>query len=123
MTRRALIVMAKQPVAGQTKTRLSPPLSLAKAAQLYTCLLLDTLEVVRDVAGQLPLRPFIAYYPVTGKSDFQTLAPDFQLLAQQGHSLGERLSKLCPCWASRGTAWASACPGHCSRCRNRAMIR
>jgi rSAM/selenodomain-associated transferase 1 len=92
MTRRALIVMAKQPVAGQTKTRLSPPLSPAEAAQLYTALLLDTLEVVRDVAQELPLRNFVAYYPATGRSEFQTLAPDFQLLAQQGHTLGERLS-------------------------------
>lgn len=91
MTRRALIVMAKQPVAGQTKTRLSPPLSLSEAAQLYRCLLLDTLAVVRDVAGQLPLSPFIAYYPATARSDFQSLAPDFQLLAQRGPSLGERL--------------------------------
>ena len=92
MTRRALIVMAKQPVAGQTKTRLSPPLSLGEAADLYTCLLLDTLEVVRDVAGQLPLRPFVAFYPAHGQSDIQSLAPDFQLLAQQGHNLSERLS-------------------------------
>ncbi len=92
MTRRALIVMAKQPVAGQTKTRLSPPLSPSEAAELYTCLLLDTLEAVRDAAGQLPFRPFIAVYPAQGQGDFQALAPDFQLLAQQGHNLSERLS-------------------------------
>lgn len=92
MTKRALIVMAKQPVAGLTKTRLSPPLSPSEAAELYSCLLLDTLEAVRDAAGQLPLRPFIAFYPAQGQSDFQALAPDFQLLAQQGHNLSERLS-------------------------------
>jgi rSAM/selenodomain-associated transferase 1 len=92
MTRRALIVMAKQPVAGQTKTRLSPPLSPSEAAELYTCLLLDTLEAVRDAAGQLTLRPFIAFYPAQGQSEFQALAPDFQLLAQQGYNLSERLS-------------------------------
>jgi glycosyltransferase A (GT-A) superfamily protein (DUF2064 family) len=54
--------------------------------------LLDTLEAVRDAAGQLPLRPFIAFYPASGQSDFQALAPDFQLLAQRGHNLNERLS-------------------------------
>lgn len=92
MTRRALIVMAKQPVAGQTKTRLSPPLSLSEAAELYTCLLLDTLEAVRDAAGKLTFRPFVAFYPAQGQSEFQTMAPDFQLLAQKGQDLNERLS-------------------------------
>jgi rSAM/selenodomain-associated transferase 1 len=92
MTRRALIVMAKQPVAGQTKTRLSPPLSLGEAADLYTCLLLDTLEVVRDAARQLSLRPFIAVYPAQGKRELQAMAPDFHLVAQEGHNLSERLS-------------------------------
>ena len=92
MTRRALIIMAKQPKAGQTKTRLSPPLSPAQAAELYACLLLDTVEVVRRLAGQLPLTPFIAFYPPQAGRDFQSLAPDFQLLAQEGKSLNERLA-------------------------------
>jgi rSAM/selenodomain-associated transferase 1 len=93
MTRRALIVMAKQPVAGQTKTRLSPPLSPIKAAELYSCLLLDTLEAVRDAARQLSLRQFIAFHPSQSQRDFRALAPDFQLLAQQGHNLSERLAR------------------------------
>jgi rSAM/selenodomain-associated transferase 1 len=92
MTRRALIVMAKQPLAGQTKTRLSPPLSASEAAELYKCLLLDTLDTVREAAEQVPIKPFIAFYPAQGQSEFQALAPDFQLLAQQGHNLNERLS-------------------------------
>jgi rSAM/selenodomain-associated transferase 1 len=92
MTRRALIVMAKQPVAGQTKTRLSPPLSLSEAAELYTCLLLDTLEAVRNAAGQLTFRPFVAFYPAEARSEFHTMAPDFRLLAQKGQDLNERLS-------------------------------
>ena len=93
MTKRALIVMAKQPLPGRTKTRLSPPLSLGEAAELYSCLLLDTLEAVREAAGQLPLGPFIAFYPEQGQSVFRAMAPDFQLLAQQGHNLNERLSR------------------------------
>jgi rSAM/selenodomain-associated transferase 1 len=92
MTRRALIIMAKQPKAGQTKTRLSPPLSPAQAAELYACLLLDTVDVVRRLAGQMPLTPFIAFYPAQGERDFRTLAPGFQLLAQEGKSLNERLA-------------------------------
>jgi rSAM/selenodomain-associated transferase 1 len=92
MARRALIIMAKQPKAGHTKTRLSPPLSPDQAAELYACLLRDTLEVVRRLAWQLPLTPFIAFYPPKADKDFQILAPDFQLLAQQGTSLSERLA-------------------------------
>jgi rSAM/selenodomain-associated transferase 1 len=92
MARRALIIMAKQPKAGQTKTRLSPPLTPAEAAELYACLLLDTVAVVRRLAGQLSLSPFIAYYPPAAQRDFYRLAPDFQLLAQEGRSLNERLA-------------------------------
>lgn len=92
MTRRALIVMAKQPLAGQTKTRLTPPLSADDAAGLYRCLLLDTLEVVRRTAHQVPLTPYIAYYPPQAQDDFHALAPDFHLLLQQGPTLSERLA-------------------------------
>jgi rSAM/selenodomain-associated transferase 1 len=84
--------MAKQPVAGRTKTRLSPPLSPIEAADLYTCLLLDTLEVVRGAGGQLRLTPFIAVYPAQGQRELQAMAPDFHLVAQKGHNLSERLS-------------------------------
>lgn len=92
MMRRALIVMAKQPVAGQTKTRLSPPLSPVEAAEFYSCLLLDTLDAVRETAELAPLTPFIAFSPHEAKSEFQALAPDFRLLAQQGPTLSERLA-------------------------------
>ena len=40
--RRAVIVMAKRPVAGNTKTRLTPALSPQQAADMYERLLLDT---------------------------------------------------------------------------------
>ena len=40
---RLLVLMAKQPRANHTKTRLSPPLSLEESADLYHCFLLDKL--------------------------------------------------------------------------------
>ena len=49
--RRALLVIAKRPAPGQTKTRLSPPLLLEQASNLYDCFLRDTLEVARAVPG------------------------------------------------------------------------
>lgn len=41
--KRALLIFAKQPVPGRVKTRLSPPLSPAEAAELYGCMLADTI--------------------------------------------------------------------------------
>jgi rSAM/selenodomain-associated transferase 1 len=46
MSRRALVVLAKAPVAGRSKTRLSPPLSPAQAATLAEAALHDTLLAV-----------------------------------------------------------------------------
>jgi rSAM/selenodomain-associated transferase 1 len=45
-----LIIFAKEPLPGQVKTRLSPPLSAAAAARLYHCFLEDILEEM----GRLP---------------------------------------------------------------------
>ena len=40
---KALIVFAKEPVAGKVKTRLTPFFSDQNAADFYRCMLLDTL--------------------------------------------------------------------------------
>lgn len=85
---RALLVIAKRPAAGQTKTRLSPPLSLAQAAALYECFLRDTLEVARKAPS---VTRFINYLPRDAEPYFRALAPDFDLLLQTGDDLGERL--------------------------------
>jgi rSAM/selenodomain-associated transferase 1 len=84
----ALLIVAKRPVPGQTKTRLCPPLSAEQAAQLYECFLRDTLDVARAVSGVVRL---IAYLPHDECEYFRRLAPDFDLLPQIGASLGERL--------------------------------
>jgi rSAM/selenodomain-associated transferase 1 len=86
--RRALITIAKQPQAGQTKTRLSPPLEPAQAAALYECFLQDTLDLIRQVPRVARL---LAYLPPEAKDYFRTLAPGFTLLLQEGAGLGERL--------------------------------
>lgn len=83
-----LIVVAKQPTPGATKTRLSPPLSQEQAASLYECFLLDTLDLIRKVQG---IQPAIAYLPEKASDYFAGLAPDFDLLLQSGRDLGERL--------------------------------
>jgi hypothetical protein len=84
----ALIVVAKRPAPGRTKTRLTPPLYPVEAAQLYECLLKDTLVLVR---GLEQVHLVIAYLPDDEAQYFARLAPDFDLLPQRGSGLGERL--------------------------------
>jgi uncharacterized protein len=89
--RNTLLVVAKQPVPGQTKTRLCPPLSFAQAAELYECFLRDTLDVMRQVNG---VHCVIGFLPEDAQSYFGQLAPDMELISQFGASLGERLDHL-----------------------------
>jgi rSAM/selenodomain-associated transferase 1 len=84
----ALLVIAKRPAPGQTKTRLSPPLSPDQAAMLYECFLRDTLELVRQISN---VQPIIAYLPPSEKAYFAGLAPDFELILQEGPDLSIRL--------------------------------
>ena len=89
--KKMLVVVAKQPAAGQTKTRLCPPLTGETAAQLYTCFLHDTLEIMRQVPN---VERSIAYLPADAGGYFRQLAPDMTLTPQRGPGLGERLDHL-----------------------------
>ena len=95
----ALIVVAKQPTPGQTKTRLSPPLTPEQASALYECFLQDTLDQMRKVDEAQRL---IAYLPQDAQDYFRRLAPDFELVLQNGHDLGERLDNALTDCLSQG---------------------
>jgi rSAM/selenodomain-associated transferase 1 len=83
------MVMAREPVAGRTKTRLSPPLSGQEAADLYRCFLRDTLAVMQRVESA---QPIIAYLPDGAEEFFRHFAPPgFDFFPQAGADLGERL--------------------------------
>jgi len=85
---RVLMIIAKRPAPGQTKTRLTPPLTPAQAANLYEAFLRDSLELVR----QLPdVKPALVFLPEEAQAYFKNLAPEFELLLQQGRDLGSRL--------------------------------
>jgi len=86
-----LIVVAKRPVPGQTKTRLCPPLTLVQAADLYDCFLRDTLDLIRYVSG---VQCVIGFLPKNAQDYFRQIAPDMALVYQHGESLGERLDHL-----------------------------
>ncbi len=86
-----LIIFAKEPVPGQVKTRLSPPLSAETAARLYQGFLCDTLEEMERLAA---LRLALAYSPAGSQTYFQNLAPPgVNLFPQEGADLGERMAR------------------------------
>jgi uncharacterized protein len=91
MPHKALFVVAKQPAAGQTKTRLCPPLDGATAAALYACFLRDTLALMDQVAG---VQRTIAYLPEEAAGYFRDLAPAMNLTPQRGADLAARLDRL-----------------------------
>jgi len=101
--RNALIVVAKRPAPGNTKTRLSPPLSPVQASTLYECFLADTLDQMRLVDGADRV---IAYLPADARGYFHNLAPDFQLIQQEGADLGARLDNALNWYLSRGYDYA-----------------
>ena len=86
----ALIIVAKQPIPGLTKTRLCPPFSAQAAADFYRCMLLDTLALAGRLDG---VDPTIAYTPPDAHAYFSELAGNgFGLVLQEGADLGERLA-------------------------------
>ena len=51
MNNPVLIIIAKEPQVGSTKTRLSPPLKLSEAAELFEALLSDTIDLASSIEG------------------------------------------------------------------------
>jgi hypothetical protein len=86
----SLIMVAKKPEPGVTKTRLCPPFTPQEAAQFYRCLMLDTLKLVKRVQD---VEHCVAYAPIGARAYFQGLVPGgVKLIPQQGVDLGERLA-------------------------------
>jgi len=88
----ALGLMAKAPLAGEVKTRLVPPLTTTEAAALSVCFLRDMTANVRSVTETEAATGLVVYMPAGAEHAFEGILPDgFELLAQRGNSLGERL--------------------------------
>ena len=80
-----LIVIAKEPVPGRVKTRLTPPFSPAEAASLAAAALTDTLGAV---AGTELARRVLALDGQPGP----WLPPGFEVIPQRGGGLDERIA-------------------------------
>jgi len=84
-----VIVIAKMPVPGQVKTRLTPPFSPQEAAQLARAALTDTLEVVADT----PVVRRVLALAALGPEGVPGWVPDdFEVIPQRGAGLDERLA-------------------------------
>ncbi len=105
--KKALLVVAKRPAPGRTKTRLTPPLTPEQAAALYECFLQDTLAIMRQVPDfVIGVEPIIAYLPAAESSYFAELAPDFAQIVQEGNDLGERLDNALTHYLHQGYGMA-----------------
>ncbi len=88
----AFTVMAKAPIPGKVKTRLSPPLTPAQAAALNAEFLRDTFANLGAAARQCPAACVVSYTPAGQEAAFEgILPPDTLLVLQRGDGFGERL--------------------------------
>ncbi len=93
MTPFCLLVVAKAPVPGYAKTRLSPPATTEQAAAIAAAALLDTLSVVDQLRGAAPV------LALTGDLQLASDAPrlrsalaSWPVIRQRGTGLGDRLA-------------------------------
>ena len=81
----ALLIIAKEPLPGRAKTRLTPPCTAAQAAGLAEAALLDTLDAVERTPAERKVLIF--------EGDARRWArPGFEVIGQRGQGLAERLA-------------------------------
>jgi rSAM/selenodomain-associated transferase 1 len=80
-----VMVIAKEPVPGRVKTRLTPPYTPAEAAELAEAALTDTLAAVRSASVA---RRILALEGRPGR----WLPPGFDVIGQRGGGLDERIA-------------------------------
>jgi rSAM/selenodomain-associated transferase 1 len=81
----ALLVIAKEPLPGRAKTRLTPPCTAGQAAELAGASLLDTLDVVE----RTPAARRVLVFDGDAR---RWRRPGFELMPQRGAGLGGRLA-------------------------------
>ncbi len=81
----AMMVIAKTPEVGRVKTRLCPPLSLEQACDVAWACLLDTLDTVASV-------PAARHVLVLDGEPGPWIPDIFEVIAQRGNGLSERLA-------------------------------
>lgn len=92
MAKPVIVIMVKEPNPGRTKTRLSPPLSMEEAAELYEAMLRDTIALVADLAG---IEMALAITPPEAVGFFKQVSPSGATMKPvRGESIGDCLNKV-----------------------------
>lgn len=87
-----IAIVCKTPGAGQSKTRLSPPLTPDECAALSTCFIRDLSQTVGLVAQEGAAAGCAVYTPRGSERELRKLVPDDFVLVPQGEGdLGARL--------------------------------
>ena len=88
----AIAVMAKASVAGRTKTRLVPPLTLEQAAELNTAFLADIADNLALAAQQADIAVYVAFSPPGSAPFFENhLPPEIGLIESWFPNFGDCL--------------------------------
>jgi rSAM/selenodomain-associated transferase 1 len=91
-SRCAIAIMAKASIAGQTKTRLVPPLTEDEAAMLNTAFLRDAADNIVSAAALANISGWIAYAPAGSEAFFRAHLPaSFGLIETGAPTLGDCL--------------------------------
>ncbi|QLY33873.1 DUF2064 domain-containing protein [Nocardia huaxiensis] len=100
-----LVVIAKAPIAGFAKTRLTPPFSPSEAAELAAAALLDTLDSVRAAPVRNRVVAWTGDLAHAAKSEeIATALRDFVVIPQRGDDFARRLVQ------AHADAGALGCP-------------
>ncbi|MCM0081220.1 TIGR04282 family arsenosugar biosynthesis glycosyltransferase [Geomonas sp. Red32] len=91
-----LAIFAKNPTPGQVKTRLTPPLTPRQAAELYHCMLVDTVTRVKALGVESII------FHDGGAGFFRSAFPGMRLVPQAGACLGTRLENAFDVMAELG---------------------
>jgi len=88
----AVGIICKTPLAGHSKTRLSPPLRPEDCAGLSACFIRDLSLTIDALTASGDVTGYAVYTPVGSESMLRALLPpDFRLLSQCDGDLGARL--------------------------------
>ena len=90
----AVAIICKTPMAGKSKTRLSPSLRPEECAALSACFIRDLSRTIQSLADDGDVAGYAVYTPLGTETALRQLLPSRFSLALQGEGdLGERLLK------------------------------
>ena len=89
----AIAIFCRTPAAGQSKTRLSPPLSAQECAALSACFIRDLAATIDEVAQTSAAVGYAVYTPAGSEDALRELLPaNFALLPQGDGDFGARVA-------------------------------